>query len=193
LKNYKIINKRIIGDEIMLVAPNEKEYPPFYKGYISKIDPNVDIIKVLQQQLSEMLEIFNNITEEQSQHRYAEGKWSIKELIGHMCDTERIMTFRILHVARGDKNELPGFDEDTYVQNANFDNIPFLSLVKYYQSTREASISIIENLKETTSAAAWENTCVVNGKSISARAVAYIIAGHELHHRSILEDRYLEV
>ncbi|MDF2536631.1 MAG: damage-inducible protein DinB [Bacillales bacterium] len=176
----------------MLAVPNEKEYPPFYKGYISKIDTD-DIIKVLQQQLSEILEIFNNISEEQSLHRYAEGKWSIKELVGHMCDTERIMTFRILHVARGDKNELPGFDEDTYVQNANFDNIPFLSLVKYYQSTREASISLIENLTKTTSTEAWENTCVVNGNSISARAIAYIIAGHELHHRSILEERYLEL
>jgi hypothetical protein len=108
-----------------------------------------------------------------------------------MCDTERIMTFRLLHVIRGDKNELPGFDEDTYVTTASFHNTPISSLSKHFKSAREASISLIESLLETAPEEAWTNSCIANKNTISARALAYIIAGHELHHRIILEERYL--
>ena len=120
-------------------------------------------------------------------HRYASGKWSIKEVVGHMCDTERIMAYRALRIARGDQTPLPGFEQDDYVRAAGFDSISMSDLTEEFRLIREATLPLLRGFDEQ----ALERRGTANKVSISVLALAYIIAGHERHHVSILRSRYL--
>jgi uncharacterized damage-inducible protein DinB len=171
----------------VLARPEAGEYAPYYAGYISQV-PEGDVVELLRAQIRETMELLGGILEERGGHRYAPGKWSIREVVGHMADVERIMAYRALRIARGDRTPLPGFDENAYVPAANFDARTLDSLAREYVTVRRATVAFLETLDA--EAAARRGT--VNNLEVTVRALAYIIAGHERHHVNILRERYLK-
>ena len=172
--------------EQRIARPEEGEYLPYYGKYISLV-PDGDLLETLRGQIAETLALLRAIPEARASHRYAPGKWSIKEVVGHMADVERVMAYRALRVARDDKTPLPGFDENAYVPAANFERRSLASLANELAQVRSATIAFLETLDAV--AAARQGTA--NNAPISARALAYIIAGHERHHVALLRERYL--
>jgi hypothetical protein len=166
--------------------PAPVEYDPFYDTYIRLVPPG-NLIQTLSEQKDDAVRLLRSISEEKSMHRYAPGKWSSKEVVGHMCDTERIMAYRALRIARGDQTPLPGFEQDDYIRAANFDSIPMSDLAGEFQLIREATFPLLRGFDEK----ALERRGTANNVSISVLALAYIIAGHERHHVGILRSRYL--
>ncbi|MGH9972236.1 MAG: DinB family protein [Pyrinomonadaceae bacterium] len=167
--------------------PESTEYLPYYGRYISLVSEG-DILTVLSKQAEETLALLGSIPESRADFRYAPDKWSIKELLGHVIDTERIFAYRALRFARNDQTPLPGYEQDDYVRNASFDGYPLAELAAEFQIVRESSLSLFKHLDK----GAWVRQGKANDSDVSVRALAYIIAGHELHHRDILRSRYLE-
>lgn len=159
---------------------------PYFGTYIDKV-PDGDVLTVLESGIQATRGRLASVSEERAGYRYAEGKWSIKEVIGHMSDTERIFTYRLLAFARGDAGPLPGFDENSYTPMQESDRVPFRALVDEFVAVRAATLALLRVLPP----AAWERTGTASGSPLSVRAAAWIIAGHEIHHRRVLEERYL--
>ncbi|MEK6320363.1 MAG: DinB family protein [Acidobacteriota bacterium] len=166
--------------------PEASEYPPYCEGYVSRV-PHGDIVEILGQQLEETLALIGSIPEARSDWRYADGKWSVKELIGHVIDSERIFAYRALRFGRGDATPLSGFEQDDYVRGAAFDQRSLSDLANEYGHVRRATISLLANLESE----AWTRRGLANNNEVSVRALAFIIAGHERHHVEILRTRYL--
>ena len=165
--------------------PQPEEYPVFYKGYIDTVSENV--LAELEHQIEAFPAFLRGLTEDKGSFAYAEGKWTIKELIGHVIDTERIMAYRTLRIARNDSTPLAGFEENDYVANAHFADRSVDSLAEEFAQLRRANMHLFKSLNETE----LGRTGISNGKSISVKALVYIIAGHLNHHRRIIEERYL--
>jgi len=170
----------------LLSRPDATEYAPHYGKYISLI-PEGDLIKMLSEQLNNTLAILRNISEAQSLTRYEPGKWSIKEVIGHLTDTERIMSYRALRIARADETPIPGFEQDDYVRAANFDTRPFIEIVNEFQAVRQATLALFRGFDE----AALARRGTASNLAISAHALTHIVAGHERHHMNVLQTKYL--
>ncbi|WP_088066443.1 DinB family protein [Gottfriedia luciferensis] len=170
----------------MLLKPELNEYNPHFEGYISLV-PEGDLIEILKTQLNESSSFFKSISKEKSEYRYAEGKWSIKEVIGHLTDTERIMCYRLLAIARGDQAPLPSFDENSYNENADFNRLEQEQLIHEYTIVRQATLSLLSILSDES----FTKFGMVLNSPTTPRALAYIIAGHELHHLKIINERYL--
>lgn len=170
----------------IMTRPTEDEYGSFYGKYISLV-PHQDLIQLLMDQRDTTARLLRTISEDNAGKRYAPDKWSIKEVVGHLCDTERIMTYRGLRIARGDQTPLPGFEQDDYVRHAGFDLRPFDDLISEFTSVRDATLSWVRGLDNQT----LQRRGTANNTSISVLALAYIIAGHERHHVGILRERYL--
>jgi hypothetical protein len=166
--------------------PDKSEYPAYTEGYVSKV-PDGDIVGTLSQQLDETLGLIRSIPESRGGHRYAEGKWSIKEVLGHVIDSERVFAYRALRFARGDAVPLAGFEQDDYVRAGSFDKRSLSDLADEYANVRRATISLLANLDE----AAWNRRGIANNNVASVRGLAFIIAGHERHHVEALRTRYL--
>lgn len=166
--------------------PEATEYNPYYGKYVSLVAGD-DILAALSDQLSETLALLGSVPESEAGFRYAPGKWSMKELVGHVIDGERIFAYRALRFARNDRTPLPGFEQDDYIQNASFDACSLAALAAEFESVRRATLFLFEHLD----AEAWTRTGVASDSEVSVRALAYIIAGHELHHVGVLRDRYL--
>jgi uncharacterized damage-inducible protein DinB len=166
--------------------PDITEYLPYYGKYVSLV-PDGDILTVLGKQIEETADLLNSIPESRGSFRYASGKWSIKELVGHLIDCERIFAYRAMRFARNDKTPLPGFEQDDYVRNASFDNCPLTDLTSEFKSVRQSTVLLFKHLDPN----AWMRRGLANDSEASVRALAHIIAGHELHHREILRTRYL--
>jgi transposase len=170
-----------------LNRPDATEYAPYYGKYISLVSDS-DILALLSRQLDETLTLLGSISESQANYRYAPEKWSIKELLGHLIDTERIFAYRALRFARNDKTPLQGFDQDDYIRGASFDDCAISDLASEFAHVRRSSLSLFKHLSEE----AWKRRGAANDSEVSVRALAYIIAGHELHHVEILRGRYLQ-
>lgn len=170
---------------IKVKRPTKNDYAPFYDGYINNV--NGDVISVLEKQLLTTNVFLNSISEEKSNFRYAEGKWSIKELVGHLIDTERVMAFRALSISRGEKQSLPGFDENEYIKSSNYSDRKFSDLVDELRLVREANLSMFKNFSEEM----LNKRGVANNTRVTVLAILFIIAGHEAHHIKILKERYL--
>jgi uncharacterized damage-inducible protein DinB len=168
------------------MRPHNNEYPSYFSVYINMV-PEGDLLEILEEQRQALLELFASITEEQSEFRYGPGKWSMKEVLGHIMDTERIMAYRLLCVSRGEQATLPGFDETQYVQGAAFGRRSLSSLVREFDALRTSTILLMEGTPEE----AWTREGNANNSTVTARALAYIAAGHERHHTRILKERYL--
>jgi uncharacterized damage-inducible protein DinB len=166
--------------------PESSEYPNYAHGYISLV-PDGNIVGILSQQLEETLALINSIPDARKDWRYAEGKWSVKELIGHVIDSERIFAYRALRFGRGDSTPLSGFEQDDYVRGGGFSDRSLSDLAEEYEHVRRATISLLANLDDE----AWSRRGSANDNEISVRALAFIIAGHERHHVEILRTRYL--
>lgn len=165
----------------------QNEYAPYYEPYISLV-PEGDIIQILEQQINETTSLLQGLSEEQAKFRYEPGKWSVKEVLGHIADTERIMSFRLLSVARGETAALPGYDDSLYVENGKFERQSVAELLENFAGIRKSTLHLLKSLPEE----ALLRRGNANGFEVSARAIAFIIAGHERHHRNILLERYLQ-
>src|SRR6202140_965690 len=165
--------------------PAPEEYAPFYETYISKIKGN-DIVGILDAQRLQMAQLFAARSERDGNFRYAPDKWTVKEVLGHVSDTERIFAYRALRIARGDQTPLSGFEQDDYVRSGNFSERTLADLADEFGYVRSASVALFRSLKKD----AWARRGVANEKEVTVRALAFIVAGHELHHRLILEERY---
>jgi uncharacterized damage-inducible protein DinB len=171
---------------MMITRPESNEYASHSSVYIHRV-PEGDLLSLLNQQLEGTLSLVRNLTDEEAGYRYAPGKWSIKQMLGHMADTERIMSYRLLRIARGDRTALAGFKEDDYVDGASFDSAELKDLLADLTIVRSATLSLLNALAPE----AFLRLGIVNNHDISVRAIAYIITGHELHHRHVLVERYL--
>ncbi len=165
-------------------APDEAAH--YYYTYIDRIASD-DIVAALESQLEPTLRLAAAITEEQSLHRYAPDKWSIRQLLNHVTDTERVFLYRALWFARGFDTPLPAFDQNIAVPAAAADQFPWSSHVAEFSAVRTATLAFFRNLP----ADAWSRTGIASGNPLTVRALAYIIAGHVAHHIAILEERYL--
>jgi uncharacterized damage-inducible protein DinB len=169
-----------------IAPPQESEYAPYYGKYISLVSGN-DVIHALEEQRPVTASLFERLTDRQADYRYAPEKWSIKEMLGHVIDTERIMSYRALRIARDDKKPLAGFEQDDYVRAAQSGRRTLADLLEEFNAVRQATLLLFRSLEPE----AWMRRGSANEKEISVRALAYIIAGHELHHRKILQEKYL--
>jgi len=165
--------------------PKLGEYKPYFDRYISLI-PGNDILGTLEKQFSKTVALFAGRSEEEGTLRYAADKWTAKEMVGHMVDTERIMAYRALRIARGDRTPLPGFEQDDFVRGGPFADLRLSGLVEEFKAVRATTLAFFRHLR----VGDWTRRGTVDGHEITVRALAYIIAGHELHHRNILEERY---
>lgn len=166
--------------------PDPEEYDPYYTGYVQRITDS-NVVGALQDQQFEVVELLSGMPEEQAGLRYAPDKWSIKQVVGHLLDTERVFAYRALSIARGETQSLPGFDQDDYVASGGFDARTMTSLVGEYLHLRGSTIALFESLEPET----WRKTGTANDEPVTVRALAFIIAGHEVHHLAILRERYL--
>ncbi|HEY8164393.1 MAG TPA: DinB family protein [Gemmatimonadaceae bacterium] len=166
--------------------PAPTEYGAHVAEYISRI-PAGDVLGTLESQLEETLALVGGLSDEQADYRYAPGKWSIREIIGHLCDAERVFSYRALRFARGDKTPLAGFDDNEYMRHAPFSEVPLADLLSELTSLRRATIHFFRNLDEI----ALMRSGPANGVETSVRALAFIIAGHENHHQETIRMRYL--
>jgi len=165
--------------------PDATEYADYYANYIAKV-PGSDVLGVLEAQRLQMLQLFAGRSERDGSFRYAPGKWSVKEVLGHITDTERIFTYRALRIARGDQTPLPGFEQDDFVKNGGFGERTLASLAEEFGLVRSASVALFKSFPQ----AAWSGRGVASQKEVTVRALAFMTAGHQMHHRIILEERY---
>ena len=172
--------------QVLVGIPDPSEYAPYYGRYIGLIK-NDDIIAVLGQQAAETTVLLRSFTEEASNRAYAPGKWNVKEVVGHMIDTERVFGSRALFIARKDPAALPGFEQDDWIRAASFSTEPFREQVDEFICVRQSHLHFFRHL----SAEAWHRRGIANRLEFSVRAVAYMIAGHERHHLEILRRRYV--
>ncbi len=171
----------------MLEKPEVGEYGDHFEPYIQEV-PEGNLPSLLEKQVEDVIQRLGQITEEQGSYRYAEGKWSLKEVLGHISDTERIMSYRLLRIARGDKTPLPGFEENLFVSHAHADRQTLSGLLQDFAAVRIATLSLIRQLDDE----AWLRIGTFSDHPGSARALAYIIAGHSIHHFNVIEERYLQ-
>ncbi len=165
---------------------NKNEYAPFYKTYIEAVDSS-NLSEILTTSLDDFISTVKNLPKEKLHFRYAEGKWTIKELIQHIIDTERIISYRALRFSRNDKTDLPGFEENWYVSNSNGNERNIQDLVDELTLVRNASISLFNSF--TNEMPSLFGT--IDGNKMSVRALGFIVAGHQLHHLKIIKERYL--
>ncbi|MGZ3764406.1 MAG: DinB family protein, partial [Mucilaginibacter sp.] len=157
---------------------------PFYNTYISKVSDG-DVLELLKQLKDSSYALFSNLSDEKANYAYAEGKWTVKEALGHMIDTERTFAYRLFCFSRNFV-ELPGFDQDVYVDNANFNTRTIQSLAAEFRATRESNIYMIESLTDEQ----LNRKGIASGNQATVRAMVYMLAGHEIHHLGILKERY---
>jgi len=166
--------------------PAETEYAEYYGRYVGKIE-GTDAVTVLEDQLRSTLPLLLQIDESAGDFKYEPGKWSIKELIGHIIDAERVFAYRALVFARNDQTSLPGFDQDRWAQHANYASLPLAEIIAEFEAVRRSTMFLFRHLD----AAAWTRTGMANGKTMTTRSAAFVIAGHLQHHLEVLKSRYL--
>ncbi len=168
------------------MRPNPGDYDPYFERYIKLVEGN-NIIKILYEQSKITRELIDSISDYKGNYPYADGKWTIKEVIGHILDAERILAYRALSLARGEKKSLPGFDHNDYVREGNFNRRELLELSFEFKLLRESNLLMFKNFSE-------EMLCrkgLADESSVTVLALLYIIAGHEKHHLNVLEEKYL--
>ena len=167
-----------------ITQPKETEFAPFYAGYVGKV-PAEGPIALLNDQIATFKTV-GLLSEQEGDHRYAEGKWSVKELVGHVADAERVFSYRLLRIARADQTPLAGFDENAWAKTAPHANRRLADIADELIAVRRATIALVASLDE----AALSRTALANNKEVSARAICWIIPGHAQHHLDVLRERY---
>lgn len=167
--------------------PKKGNYPAYFENYFKKVNGN-NPVEILSKQLNEMNNLLINLNDEQANKSYAKGKWSVKEVLGHLIDTERVMSYRALAIARGEKQSLPGFEQDDYVKEADFNSRKINDLLEEYKKIRESTISLFETFDENI----YDKKGTANNSPVTVRAIMFMIPGHEKHHINILKERYFK-
>jgi hypothetical protein len=171
---------------IEMNRPTESEYAPYYQSYIDQVSES-DILPVLRAQMDELDVLLGRVEPPQETFRYAEGKWSIREIVGHLIDGERVFGYRAFCIARGEQQNLPGFDQDDYMVTSHYDQIELEDLLSELRLIRLGNIAMFRTLDEE----AWSRLGLANNNSVSVRALAFTMAGHVRHHMNVLRERYL--
>lgn len=166
--------------------PETNEFAPYYNTYISLIEDDM-VLPILDTQSGEIRAMFSGVSEEKGSYAYAEGKWTIKELLSHLIDGERIFAYRILRISRGDKTPIEGFEQDDYIETSNANNRSFADLLDEFDHERQANLRLVKNLSDEAS----RRMGTASNNPVSVRALVYIMAGHVKHHVNILQKRYL--
>jgi len=166
--------------------PQTGEYNSYYQRYIDLATED-DVVAALDAQSHETATLLGGLSEQQASHRYEPDKWTVKQLVGHIADSERIFAYRALRIARGDTTPLPGFEQEPYVANAASDDRPIAELAEEFAAVRKANVMMLRALPEE----AWSRVGTASDHAISVRALVFIILGHERHHLRILRERYL--
>jgi len=167
-------------------TPQLHEYAPYFKRYIYLVS-NENILELLENQLNEAISLYNNLDNSKIDYRYSQDKWSVKEIILHILDTERIFTYRALRIARKDKTSLPGFEQDDYINNTNWDNYQFSSVLEECELLRKHTITFFNNMTDEM----LKQSGISSNMNLAVLAIPFIIAGHERHHLNIINSRYL--
>ena len=170
----------------MIARPQNTEVAPYYFTYINQVTGE-DPVATIENQLAESQALFSNISEDKSLHRYAPDKWSIRQVLNHITDTERAFAFRALWFARGFDTPLPSYDQNIAATGADADRIPWAAHVEEFRNVRLSTISLLRNMP----AQAWTRSGIASGNPFTVRALAYIIPGHVTHHLALLRERYL--
>ena len=166
--------------------PLDSEYAPYYRGYVAQVTEE-EILPVLRSQIDALDLLLDQVTPERETYRYAEGKWSIREVVGHLIDGERVFGYRALCIARGENQNLPGFDEKEYMLSAPYNRVGLEDLMSEFRLVRLSNIAMLRNLDEE----AWSRMGTANDAPVSVRALAFIMGGHIRHHMGVLSERYL--
>ena len=167
--------------------PGKGEYDPHYETYVKLLpEPELDLTLVLHEQMKETHALLRSVKDDKANFAYAPGKWTVKEVLGHMSDVERVMSYRALRIARSDNTPLPSFDENAWVPAAKFGRLPLHQLVDEFMAVRQATIHLLNELE----ADAFQRKGTASNKEITVRALFFIIAGHERHHVKLLHERY---
>jgi len=169
----------------MIPRPAPSEYAPHYAGYVNRVSEG-EVLDQLARQIEETRALLRDLPPSRAVHRYATGKWSVAEVVGHIADAERIFAYRALRIARGDATPLAPFDENAYTPAGSFDRRTLTDLVDELTAVRQATLALFRGMP----GEAFERTGIASGRTVSVRALAFIIAGHELHHVAILRERY---
>ena len=167
------------------MRPSEKDFAPYYKEYIEQIKED-NIINVLDAQLNTATKFFNSIQEGKGNYAYAEGKWSVKEVLGHVIDCERVFAYRALCIARGEKQSLPGFEQNDYVEEAAFNKRGLKDLADEFSSLRKSNLALVKSFSDKE----LNKRGLVNENEITVCAILFIIAGHCMHHIKVLKEKY---
>ncbi len=171
---------------MLITKPQSSEYNAWYENYIRQT-PEGNILELLTQNQKNTPDLFRNIAESKANFAYAEGKWTIKEILGHIIDSERVFAFRLFWFLRKGDAPMPSFDQDEFMKNAHFANRTLKSLADEFAAVRESTLFIVREISEKDLAVQG----IMSGNPVSIRALLYIIAGHEIHHLTILKERYL--
>ena len=180
------ILEHFIEKRRLMDRPQSTEYAPYYDRYIS-LATETDIFDTLAAQPDEIKALLAPLAEEKGSYAYADGKWTIKELLSHIIDGERIFAYRALRISRGDKTPIEGFEQDDYIANSNANNRTFADLIDEFTLERQANVHLFKNI----SAVGSKEMGTANDNPVSARAIAYIMAGHVRHHIGVLTEKYL--
>ena len=169
-----------------ITKPERSEYNEYYEKYVSLID-DADLLGTLEEQIRETRDLFAGFPEERGSHAYADGKWTVKEVISHLLDGERIFAYRLLRIARGDETPMEGFEQDGYIENSHANERSFSDLLCEFGELRAANMRLMLSMDDSD----WQRAGTASGSPVTARALAFIMAGHVRHHLNIVQERYL--
>jgi uncharacterized damage-inducible protein DinB len=167
--------------------PAAEEYPDVFRDYVNLLPAEGDVLYLLEKQAVDLRHMFKNITDARSEETYEEGKWTIKEVLQHLIDSERIFSYRALCISRGEPAQLPGFDEKLYAFNSLANMRPLDTMLEEYELVRRSSLALFRSF----TSEMLDNTGIANGRHMSVRGIIHVLAGHEQHHFNILQERYL--
>ncbi len=170
----------------MLTRPAPTDHAEYFQPYVDLV-PEDDVLRVLEAQLDERRELIGGLSETRAGFRYAPDKWSIREVLGHLSDCERVFAYRVLSIGRGETGSLPGFDHDAWISSARHDERTLASIETEWAMVRHATLTLLRSFDDT----AWKQRGTCNGLATSARSIPYLIAGHERHHINVINSRYL--
>ncbi|UCG51812.1 MAG: DinB family protein [Candidatus Latescibacterota bacterium] len=170
----------------MIHRPGPDEYAPYFERYIKRV-PDGDILDILAGQIERVYEFLGGIDEESAAHRYGPDKWSIKQVVGHIVDCERVFSYRALRFARDDKTPLPGFDQDEFVTRGHFDQRSLDDISNELRAVRLATLALFRSFEPEI----LLRRGTASGFEFTVRSIPYLVAGHELHHLDVIQDRYL--
>lgn len=175
----------LLIESFLMSRPEKSEYDAYYERYVSRVIDS-DIIDTLASQSTKLADMFATMPEERGDFQYEDGKWSIKESLGHLIDAERIFAYRVLRISRGDETPIEGFEQDGYIENAYFNRRSFSDLLEEFSLSRRANLLAINNLNDD----GWTRIGTASNAKVSVRALIYIMAGHIEHHLAIFKEKY---